>query len=259
MTLPIHFKIKSWHLLWCNGHFSIFSLLTIQADALLREIVCTVLFCFRFYSDEFDVKFIKFSIGIDGLLNKKYIVVLSVCSEERVMENQEIETRLQRLINADKIVNKQLAIKTKRIYKRLNFFGKISDVNIVAVCIDFIHMFSFISQQMQKQSQTKNCTRNDASWWCRTKCLPNIATCMHLKKRNRYTKEIKTMWTACGQAVKPYQKRTFVLNWLFISFLQKTLENEVHRLRKKVNDFKKQSTKSEPMTDHDQYVFTKNK
>lgn len=40
---------------------------------------------------------------------------------------------------------------------------------------------------------------------------------------------------------------------------QTSLNNEVHRLRKKVNDFKKQNTKSEPMTDHDQYVFTKNK
>lgn len=41
------------------------------------------------------------------------------------MNNQDIETRLQNLINTDKIVSKQLAFKTKRLYKRLNFFGKI--------------------------------------------------------------------------------------------------------------------------------------
>lgn len=42
------------------------------------------------------------------------------------MNNQNIETRLQNLINADKIVSKQLAFKTKRLYKRLNLFGKLT-------------------------------------------------------------------------------------------------------------------------------------
>lgn len=45
------------------------------------------------------------------------------------MDNQAIETRLQNLINADKIVNKQLAFKTKRLYKRLNFFGEFTFAN----------------------------------------------------------------------------------------------------------------------------------
>lgn len=40
------------------------------------------------------------------------------------MNNQDIETRLQHLINTDKIASKQLAFKTKHLYKRLSFFGK---------------------------------------------------------------------------------------------------------------------------------------
>lgn len=51
----------------------------------------------------------------------------------------------------------------------------------------------------------------------------------------------------------------FVLFSSSFSYLQKSLGNEVHRLRKKVDDLKKQNSKSEPITDNDQYVFTKNK
>lgn len=55
-------------------------------------------------------------------------------------------------------------------------------------------------------------------------------------------------------------QQTINTSGYFFRSSQKSLDNEVHRLRKKVNELKKhQYNKSEPITDHDQYVFTKNK
>lgn len=59
------------------------------------------------------------------------------------MNNQDIENRLQNIINADKIVSKQLAFKTKRLYKRLNVFGRSTlhtlacDNNAIGNCFCF--------------------------------------------------------------------------------------------------------------------------
>lgn len=40
------------------------------------------------------------------------------------MNNQDIELRLQNIVNSDKVVSKQLAFKTKHLYKKLHFLGK---------------------------------------------------------------------------------------------------------------------------------------
>lgn len=39
------------------------------------------------------------------------------------MNNQDIELRLQNIISSDVLANKLLALKTKRLYKKLHFFG----------------------------------------------------------------------------------------------------------------------------------------
>lgn len=43
------------------------------------------------------------------------------------MNNQDIELRLQNIVNSDALVSKQLAIKTKRIYAKLHFLGKMKE------------------------------------------------------------------------------------------------------------------------------------
>lgn len=39
------------------------------------------------------------------------------------MNNRDIELRLQNLVNSDKVVSKQLALKTKHLYRKLHFLG----------------------------------------------------------------------------------------------------------------------------------------
>ncbi|XP_055315629.1 uncharacterized protein LOC129575714 [Sitodiplosis mosellana] len=39
------------------------------------------------------------------------------------MNNQDIELRLQNIVNSDKVVSKQLAFRTKRLYKKLHFLA----------------------------------------------------------------------------------------------------------------------------------------
>ncbi|XP_031617776.1 uncharacterized protein LOC116337392 [Contarinia nasturtii] len=43
------------------------------------------------------------------------------------MNNQDIESRLQSLIESDKVVSKRLALKEKRLFKKLNFLGNTTD------------------------------------------------------------------------------------------------------------------------------------
>lgn len=61
--------------------------------------------------------------------NNYYLIILWTNKQTNKMNNQEIELRLQNIINLDVLANKQMALKTKRLYKKLHFLGEFFKIN----------------------------------------------------------------------------------------------------------------------------------